>query len=68
MPAPLPLKALVRAHGPNREGGIMRVTTQDGRVVLAPDQAEKPLDVHSLSDNQFLIRRWKEIDNEYIRR
>ncbi|MFT8851826.1 DUF1150 family protein [Acetobacter orientalis] len=32
----------------------MRVTTQDGRVVLAPDQAEKPLDVHSLSDNQFL--------------
>lgn len=31
----------------------MRVTTQNGRVVLAPDQQEKPVDVHELSENQF---------------
>ncbi|ATJ92117.1 DUF1150 family protein [Acetobacter tropicalis] len=31
----------------------MRVTTQNGRVELVPDQSETPVDVHQLSENQF---------------
>ncbi|GAN62225.1 DUF1150 family protein [Acetobacter indonesiensis] len=31
----------------------MRVTTQNGRVVLVPDQTEIPIDVHKLSENEF---------------
>ncbi|MFT8517012.1 MAG: DUF1150 family protein [Acetobacter persici] len=31
----------------------MRVTTRNGRVVLMPDESDKPLDVHQLSEKQF---------------